>query len=150
MRQDAHTPPTPRAEATMTRSPNRVFGSIVGTLFLLLGFLGFTATGGSSFFATEGGLLADVFQVNDFHNVIHLVIGAVLTLAGLSNQAAARAVNAVLGFVLLILGFTGLLLIGSEFNILALNAAGNVLHFAAAVALLLVGIGADRAHHESR
>ena len=54
-----------------------------------------------------------------------------------------RAANSGLGFALLVLGFAGLLLIGSEFNVLALNAADNVLHFAAAVVLLLVGIGAD-------
>ena len=82
----------------MTRSPNRMIGSIVGAFFVLIGLLGFTVTGGVGFFDTEGGLLADLFQVNVFHNVIH---------------------------------------------ILALNAADNVLHFATAVLLLVVGIGAD-------
>ncbi|MGZ0212546.1 MAG: DUF4383 domain-containing protein [Actinomycetales bacterium] len=127
----------------MTRSPNRMLGAIVGGFFVLIGLLGFTVTGGVGFFATESGMLADLFQVNVFHNVIHILIGAALVLAALSNRAAARAANSGLGFALLVLGFAGLLLIGSEFNVLALNAADNVLHFAAAVVLLLVGIGAD-------
>ena len=120
-----------------------MLGAIVGGFFVLIGLLGFTVTGGVGFFATEGGMLGNLFQLNVFHNVIHILIGAALVLAALSNRAAARAVNSSLGFALLILGFAGLLLIGTEFNVLALNAADNVLHFAAAVILLLVGIGAD-------
>jgi len=127
----------------MTRSPNRMIGSIVGAFFVLIGLLGFTVTGGVGFFDTEGPLLADLFRVNVFHNVIHIVVGAALLLAAISNRSAARAANSWLGFGLLILGFAGLLLIGTEFNILALNAADNVLHFATAVLLLVVGIGAD-------
>ncbi|QAV70617.1 DUF4383 domain-containing protein [Salinibacterium sp. UTAS2018] len=127
----------------MTRSPNRMLGAIVGAFFVLFGLLGFTVTNGVGFFATEGGLLANLFQLNVFHNVIHIVIGAALVLAALSHRAASRAVNAGLGFTFLVLGFAGLLLVGSEFNILAINPADNVLHFAAAVVLLVVGIGAD-------
>ncbi|MEV8252702.1 DUF4383 domain-containing protein [Rhodoglobus sp. NPDC076762] len=127
----------------MTRSPNRMFGAVIGGFFVLLGLLGFTVTNGIGFFATEGGLLAQIFQVNAFHNVVHIVIGAALVLAALSNRAAARAVNSALGFILLIVGFVGLMVLGTDFNVLALNAPDNVLHFAAAVALLLVGIGAD-------
>ncbi|MBH0116852.1 DUF4383 domain-containing protein [Salinibacterium sp. NG253] len=128
----------------MTRSPNRMLGAIVGAFFVLIGLLGFVVTGGVEFFATEGGLLADVFSVNGFHNVVHIIIGTVLLLAALANRAAARALNSTIGFAFLVLGFVGLMLVGSEFNVLALNAADNALHFAAAVILLLVGIGADK------
>ncbi|MBH0052844.1 DUF4383 domain-containing protein [Salinibacterium sp. SWN139] len=128
----------------MTRSPNRIFGAIVGAFFVLLGLLGFLVTTGVEFFATEGALLADVFSVNGFHNVVHIIVGAALLLAALSNRAAARALNSALGFALLVLGFAGLMLVGSAYNVLALNAADNALHFGAAVILLLVGIGADK------
>ena len=111
---------------------------------MLLGLLGFTVTNGVGFFAsTEGGLLANLFQAQCFpQRYPHRNWGGVG--AGRSRKPGrSRAVNSGLGFTLLVLGFAGLLLVGSEFNVLALNAADNVLHFAAAVVLLLVGIGAD-------
>ncbi|MBH0130411.1 DUF4383 domain-containing protein [Salinibacterium sp. NK8237] len=128
----------------MTRSPNRMLGATVGAFFALIGMLGFFRTSGIEFFATEGALLANIFSVNGFQNVVHIVVGAALVLAALANRATARAVNSALGFGFLVLGFAGLLLVGSEYNILALNSADNALHFAGAVILLLVGIGADK------
>ncbi|GHD81511.1 uncharacterized protein DUF4383 [Salinibacterium amurskyense] len=128
----------------MTKSPNRLLGTVFGAVYILVGLLGFTVTNGVGFFATEGGLLLGLFEVNIFHNVAHLIIGAALLLAGLSNVKAARTVNSVIGFAYLALGFLGLFLVGSALNILALNAADNVLHFASAAVLLAVGLGADK------
>ncbi|QYH34938.1 DUF4383 domain-containing protein [Salinibacterium sp. M195] len=128
----------------MTQSPNRLLGVVLGTVYILLGLLGFTVTNGVNFLATEGGLLVGILGLNGFHNVVHIVIGAALVLAGISNRQAARTANSTIGFAFLILGFAGLLLVGSSLNILALNAADNVLHFASAVVLLLVGLGADK------
>jgi len=128
----------------MKKSPNRLLGTVFGAVYILVGLLGFTVTNGVGFFATEGGLLLGLFEVNIFHNVAHILIGAALLLAGLSNVKAARAVNSTIGFAYLALGFAGLLLVGSALNILALNAADNVLHFASAVVLLAVGLGADK------
>jgi len=128
----------------MKKSPNRLLGTVFGAVYILVGLLGFTVTNGVGFFATEGGLLLGLFEVNTFHNVAHLLIGAALLLAGLSSVKASRAVNSTIGFAYLALGFAGLLLVGSALNILALNAADNVLHFASAVVLLAVGLGADK------
>ena len=128
----------------MTKTPNRLLGTVFGAVYVLVGLLGFTVTNGVGFFATEGGLLLGLFEVNIFHNVAHILIGAALLLAGLSNVKASRAVNSTIGFAYLALGFAGLLLVGSALNILALNAADNVLHFASAVVLLAVGLGADK------
>ncbi|MBH0022810.1 DUF4383 domain-containing protein [Salinibacterium sp. SWN248] len=128
----------------MTKSPNRLLATVFGAVYILVGLLGFTVTNGVGFFATEGGLLLGLFEVNIFHNVAHLLIGAALLLAGLSNVKAARTVNSVIGFAYLALGFLGLFLVGSALNILALNAADNVLHFASAAVLLAVGLGADK------
>ncbi|WP_341953232.1 DUF4383 domain-containing protein [Salinibacterium sp. TMP30] len=128
----------------MATSPNRLLGVIFGAVYVLIGLLGFSVTNGVGFFATEGGLLLGLFEVNIFHNVAHILIGAALLLAGISNKRAARAVNSTVGFAYLVLGFAGLLLVGTSLNILALNAADNVLHFASAVVLLAVGLGADK------
>ena len=129
----------------MTQSPNRLLGVIFGAVYILVGILGFTVTSGVGFFATSGGLLLGIFEVNIFHNVAHVLIGAALLLAGISNARAAKTVNAVVGAAYLVLGLAGLFLIGSALNILALNVADNVLHFGSAAILLAVGLGADKA-----
>lgn len=128
----------------MTKSPNRLVGVIFGAVYVLIGILGFTVTSGVGFFATSGGLLLGIFQVNVFHNVAHILIGAALLIAGLSNVRAARTVNSVVGAAYLVLGLAGLFLVGTALNILAINVADNVLHFASAALLLAVGLGADR------
>jgi hypothetical protein len=96
------------------------------------------------FFSTSGGLLLGLFEVNIFHNVAHLLIGAALLIAGLSSVPAAKGVNTTVGAAYLLLGVVGLFLVGSEFNILAINAADNVLHFASAAVLLAVGLGTEK------
>jgi hypothetical protein len=129
----------------VTSSPNRLVAVIFGAVYLLVGLLGFTATMGVGFFDTEGGLLLGLFEVNIFHNIAHLLIGAALLIAGLRNVRAAKTVNTVVGAAYLLLGLVGLFIVDSAANILAINAADNVLHFASAILLLAVGLGADRA-----
>ena len=127
----------------MSQSPNRLLATIFGAAYVLIGILGFTVTNGVGFFATKGGLLLGLFEVNVFHNVVHILIGAALLLAGLSSVRAAKTVNSVVGAAYLVLGLAGLFLVGSALNILALNVADNVLHFGSAAILLAVGLGAD-------
>ena len=62
----------------MSKSPNRLLATVFGAVYLLVGLLGFTATSGVGFFDTKGGLLLGIFEVNVFHNVAHLLIGAAL------------------------------------------------------------------------
>ncbi|WP_394768872.1 DUF4383 domain-containing protein [Lacisediminihabitans sp.] len=128
----------------MTKSPNRLLATVFGAVYLLVGLLGFTATAGVGFFATKGGFLLGLFEVNIFHNVAHLLIGAALLIAGLSNVRAAKTVNSVVGAAYLLLGIVGLFILNSAANILAINGADNVLHFASAIVLLGVGLGADK------
>ncbi len=128
----------------MRTSPNRMLAVVFGAVYLLIGLLGFTATSGVGFFDTSGGLLLGIFEVNIFHNVAHLLIGAALLIAGLSNVRAAKTVNVIVGAAYLLLGIVGLFITDTPFNILALNAPDHVLHFASAVLLLAVGLGADK------
>ena len=133
----------------MTKSPNRLLATIFGAVYLLVGLLGFAYTGGVGFFDTEGGLILGLFEVNIFHNVAHLLIGAALLIAGMSNVRASKSVNTAVGAAYLLLGIIGLFLVGTAANILAINAADNVLHFASAAVLLAVGLGADKAHRNA-
>lgn len=135
--------------ASLTTSPNRLVATIFGAIYLLVGLLGFAYTGGVAFFDTEGGLLLGIFEVNPFHNVAHLLIGAVLLIAGLKSIPAARSANIAVGAAYLLLGIIGLFLVDSAANILAINGADNVLHFGSAILLLAVGLGADKSHRRS-
>lgn len=128
----------------MRTSPNRLLATVFGGVYLLVGLLGFAVTGGVSFIATECGLLLGLFAVNPLHNIAHLLIGAALLIAGLSNVAAAKTANTVVGAVYLLLGIVGFFLVGTALNILALNTADHFLHLASAIALLGVGLAADK------
>lgn len=135
----------------MTKSPNRLLATVFGAVYLLVGLLGFFAIGDvEGFFATEGGLLLGIFEVNIFHNVAHLLIGAALLIAGLSSVPAAKTVNLTVGVAYLLLGLAGLFITESPLNILAINSADNVLHLGSAIILLAVGIGTEKATRTAR
>ncbi|MCM3502738.1 DUF4383 domain-containing protein [Microbacterium sp. P26] len=128
----------------MSSSPNRIVATVFGAVYLLVGLLGFAVTGGVGFIATQGGLLLGIFEVNPLHNIAHLLIGAVLLIAGLANARAAKGVNTTVGAVYLLLGIVGFFLTGTAANILALNVPDHFLHLASAVVLLGVGLGTER------
>lgn len=128
----------------MRNSPNRIVATVFGAVYVLVGLLGFAVTGGVGFVATEGGLLLGIFEVNPLHNIAHLLIGGALLIAGLTNAAAARTTNIVVGAAYLLLGIVGFFIADTGANILALNTADHFLHLASALILLGVGLGADR------
>ncbi|GAA1972659.1 DUF4383 domain-containing protein [Microbacterium pumilum] len=128
----------------MRSSPNRLVATIFGAVYLVVGALGFAVTGVTGFFATEGGLLLGIFEVNPAHNIAHLLIGAALLAAGLISTVAAQTVNIIVGAAYLLLGIVGFFLVGTSLNILALNTFDHFLHLASAIVLLGVGLAAER------
>lgn len=124
------------------RTPNRVVALAVGGLYLALGGLSFFATSDLDFFDHAGVWLFAVLDVNSAQNVLHLVFGAALIAAALSE--AAPRVNALVGTALLAVGIAGLFLISTPANVIAVNGASNLLHFATSAVLLVVGLGAKR------
>lgn len=134
----------------MTKSPNRLVGIIFGAVFILVGLLGFTATPTIGWVATEGGLLIGVFEVNPLHNVIHVIIGAALLIAGLAGVTAAKATNATIGAIYLLLGIIGFFIMDTQFNYLALNTNDHFLHLATAIVLLVVALAADKTAKQAK
>jgi hypothetical protein len=120
---------------------------VFGAVYIVVGLIGFTVTSGYGFFSTTGGLLLGLFEVNAFHNVAHLLIGAALIIGGLVSTRAAKSVNGTVGAAYLLLGIAGLFLTGTALNVLALNSADHVLHFASAVVLLGTALGTDKRTH---
>lgn len=124
---------------------NKTVGIIFGAVYLVVGALGFFVSGDSAFAGSEGGLLLGVFMVNGLHNIVHLLVGAVLLGAGLASAATARSANGIVGAVYLLVGLLGLTFVNSAVNVLALNTLDHLLHFASAAVLLVVGIVGDGA-----
>jgi len=112
-------------------SPARLYATVVGAVLTIAGIIGFFY---SSSFGSPGSVDAvfGVFDVNGWHNVLHLATGLLgLAAAGYFARSYALAVG-LLYFVLAIWGF----IIGSGDSILSIipvNAADNVLH-------LLIGV----------
>ena len=129
----------------LTDSPNRLVGAVFGVVYLLVGLLGFAYTGFSDFVGTDtNDKILGIFEVNPLHNIAHLAIGALLLLSARAGVAAARGTNIAVGAVYLLLGIVGLFILDSDLNILSLNNADNVLHFASAALLLGVGLSQDK------
>lgn len=124
-----------------TRSFAQNFALLVGVVLIAVGIVGFLvepsfAVGDS---ADRGTLL--LFDVNGWHNVVHILTGA-LAVAMAASAASARAY--LLGFgavyaLVTVLGFVvgdgGLLL-----SVIPINTADNLLHLALAAAAIGVGL----------
>jgi hypothetical protein len=132
------------SEAPLRASANRVTALVVGGAFVALGIVGFTVTLAVPTTDPTGVLLLGIVSLNSLQNLIHIGVGAILVIAAVMGRTQARLTTRVLGTALLALGIAGLFLSSTENNIIAVNAAANLVHFAAAATLLAVGLGTDR------
>ena len=133
------------------QSPNRIVASLFGAVYLLVGLLGFFWVNGVPFAGPGDGTNAilGIFEVNPLHNVVHLLIGAALVIAGTGTAASAKAANSTVGALYLVLGIVGFFLVApdggrSAINFLSLNTPDHFLHLVSALLLLATGLGADR------
>ena len=131
-------------------SPARLYASVVGAVLVIAGIIGFFYNAhfgsGNDVFGNDTSVkVFGVFAVNGWHNVVHLVTGAVgLLAAGYAARAYALGVGAVY-IVIAVWGF----IIGSGDSILSIvpvNTADNVFH----LLLGVLGIGAGLATEEPR
>lgn len=109
-------------------------------VYILIGLIGFVITGFDGFVANQGEALI-VFDINPFHNVVHLVVGGGLLAVSLSREAAISE-GALLGggLVYLLAAFLGFI---DQLPILAIDsplAPDNFLHLVSGSAALLIGI----------
>lgn len=121
---------------------NQTFGYAFGGVYVLVGLIGFTVTGGVDFAGTQGNELI-IFEVNPLHNLVHVAIGALLIGGAAAGARASRGVNGLVGASYLLVGILGLFMVNASWDFLALNQADNVLHFATALAAILVAMKRD-------
>jgi hypothetical protein len=123
-----------------TRTPAQVYSLVFGAVLLLAGILGFFAD--SSFGNLGSDVNGDeliVFEVNGWHNLVHIASG-LLGLALMGSASGARAYALGFGAVYLLVTIWGIVDGNDVFGLLPVNAADNVLHVAIAATGILAGL----------
>jgi hypothetical protein len=125
------------------RSPAQVYALAIGLTLVVIGIAGFFYIASfSSGDAAERDAVLGIFDVNGWHNVLHIVSGAIgLVLA--ASYAGARGYALGLGTLYLLLALLGFIAgDGDEIvNLIPVNTENNALHLLIGVA----GIGAGLA-----
>jgi hypothetical protein len=120
------------------RTPAQWYCLLAGLSLLLAGVLGFVV---DSAFDTGSGIDGDeliVFEVNGWHNIVHIASGLLL-LAASPKRASARTVAIAFGLVYGIVTIIGLADGETVLGLLPVNPADNVLHIALSVLGLVTG-----------
>ncbi len=94
------------ASASGTRSQAQLFALVFGIVYLVVGVLGFIATGFGGFFNHAGDTFV-VFPVNPAHNIVHALLG-VVWIGAARSHAAAKGVNLIIGVAYLLIFLLGL------------------------------------------
>jgi Domain of unknown function (DUF4383) len=136
------------------RSAAQWFCLIIGGTLVVVGLLGFLAeatfdtSAGGDPGALDGENLV-LFEVNGWHNVVHILSGGfLLALSGRHRTArtAALAFGAIYGVVTII----GLVDGDDVLGLIPVNPADNVLHILLTIAALAVGLISDRDRRDVR
>ena len=122
---------------------------LVGVVYTAIGVIGFVVTGFGEFVQdTPDDLLG--FDLNPFHNVVHLAVGAYLLFVSMLSRVASEGALIGGGLVYLvaaILGFNERLPI---ISISEVHAPDNYLHLASGTAALLIGLIGSLTHPDRR
>ena len=131
---------TATANRTSDKTPAQIYSLVFGATLLLAGIIGFFVD------ASFGDLGSNVqgdelifFEVNGWHNLVHIASGALgLALAG--SRPGARGFALGFGAVYLLVAVWGLI-VGDQvlFGLIPINGADNVLHLLIALAGLAAG-----------
>ena len=112
----------------------KTVATIFGIVFLIIGVLGFIPA------AAPNGMLLGIFHVNDLHNVVHLLTGAIALIAGWTGTHASRLYFQVFGIVYAIVAILGFFQGRSAvLGVLANNIADAWLHTVIALVALYFG-----------
>ena len=119
---------------------NRIASTAGALLFAVIGVWGLVASLAPAD-PKLGPLIAGALATSIPLATLQLGIAAALAIGAVLGERVARPVNVAVGTLLLALGLFGLFVISTPANVLALNGAANVVHFASSSALLATGLG---------
>jgi uncharacterized protein DUF4383 len=124
------------------RTPAQWYCTLAGAALLLAGIVGFFF---DASFDTGGNIDGDAFlgfEVNGFHNLVHIASG-VLLLGASVKRTSAKTVALLFGIVYGAVALIGLIDGETVFGLIPVNPADNVLHIALALAGILAAIASD-------
>ena len=127
----------------LSRSPARVFCLVVGATLVLVGVLGFIA---ESAFDTGGGVDGEnliIFEVNGWHNLVHIASGLFL-LALMRRHDTARLAALSFGAIYGVVTLIGLIDGEDVLGLFPVNPADNVLHIVLTLAAFAAGLAPYR------
>jgi hypothetical protein len=136
------------------RSAAQWFCLIIGGTLVVVGLLGFLAeatfdtSAGSDPGAVDGENFI-LFEVNGWHNVVHILSGAFL-LALSGRHRTARTAALAFGGIYAVVTVIGLIDGHDVLGVIPVNPADNVLHILLTVTALAVGLVSDRDRRDVR
>ncbi len=119
------------------------FATTFGGVYVLVGIVGFISFFGGTADQSPNALLG-IFGVTALHNVVHLLVGFAF-LAGAQNDSVARMVSIAIGAVYTLVGAIGVLNLAFVTDLLNINLADNLLHFATGLLALAIGFQGRKA-----
>jgi hypothetical protein len=124
------------------RTPAQWYCLLAGAALLLAGILGFIV---DSTFDTGGDIDGDAlvgFEVNGWHNIVHLLSGLLL-LAASAKRASAKTVALLFGIVYGVVALIGLIDGDTVLGLIPVNPADNILHIALSLAGIIAALASD-------
>ena len=126
------------------RTPAQWFGYLVGATLVLVGLIGFLAdasfdTGTSGL---DGDKLLGIFEVNGWHNIVHILTGLLL-LAVAGKRKTAKAGVLFFGIAYGLVTLIGLIDGRDVLGLFPVNPADNILHIALTASALLAAFASD-------
>jgi hypothetical protein len=132
------------------RTPAQWYAYLVGATLLLVGIIGFFADSG---FDTgnnvQGDELLGIFEVNAWHNLVHIASGLLL-LAAAPKRASAKAITLIFGIAYGAVTIYGLIDGSDVLGLFPVNPADNVLHIALSAVAILAAMASDADDRELR
>lgn len=114
---------------------------LFGIIYVAIGIVGFAVTGFSDWLVNTDERLI-IFELNAFHNVVHLGIGALFLAAYfVPDEGTAQGINAGIGFFLILAAVIGFAGVGA-LQIISIDsalAADNFLHLFGGIAAVILG-----------
>jgi hypothetical protein len=135
----------------MRKSPAQLYALVFGATLVLAGILGFFysadfSTGNATTDPANRDALLGVFDVNGWHNLVHIASGAV-GLALADSWIGARRYAFGFGAIYLVVAGIGFAMGDGEsiFGLIPINTEDNLLHVAIAVLGLMAGLASPAA-----
>jgi Domain of unknown function (DUF4383) len=143
MEASARSTRNPSYDPERGRSPAQVFCLVIGATLVLVGLLGFIA---EPAFDTGSGVDGEnliIFEVNGWHNIVHILSGAFL-LALMGRHETARVAALSFGAIYGVVTVIGLIDGEDVLGVFPVNTADNVLHVLLTVAAFAAALAPVR------